>query len=197
MNPLPTAESLVAKLSAVGIALPVGTVRVGAFGDSPALSAALLALIRLGHKRAGTGLLWAYEADGESIPVIGEVEIVVDHHNEPSIVTRTTNVQVIPFAAVTAEYAAIEGEGDGSLAYWREAHWAFFSRECQQLGRTPDESMLVVCGIFEVLDVLSTEHYSATRLAEFDAAEKELSNFFAADATAVGLDSRLRGNAIT
>ena len=194
MNDLPTAESLVAKLSALGILLPIGTVRVSAYGDSPALSEALLALIRVGRKRAGTGLLWAYEAEGEAIPVVGEIEIVIDHRNEPAIVTRVTRVQVIPYAEVTAEYASIEGEGDGSLAYWREAHWAFFSRECQRLGRTPDESMLVVCGVFEVLDVLPVEHYSAARLAEFDAGEKDLANFFVAETTAVGLDSRLRVN---
>lgn len=194
MNDLPTAASLVAKLSALGILLPIGTVRVSAYGDSPALSEALLALIRVGRKRAGTGLLWAYEAEGEAIPVVGEIEIVVDHRNEPAIVTRTTSVQVIPYAEVSAEYAAIEGEGDGSLVFWREAHWAFFSRECQRLGRKPDESMLVVCGVFEVLDVLPVEHYSAARMAEFDAGEKDLANFFVAETTAVALDSRLRVN---
>ncbi len=154
MIELPTVESLVAKLSSLGINLPNGSVRADGYGDSPALSESLLALIRLGRKRAGTGLLWAYEAEGEAIPVTGDIEIVVDHHNEPAIVTRITNVEVIPYGEVTAEYAAIEGEGDGSLAYWREAHWAFFSRECKRLGRKPDESMLVVCSVFEVLNVL-------------------------------------------
>jgi len=181
MLELPTAESLVAKLMARGITLSAGVVRVGAYGDSPALSEALIALIRLGRKRAGTGLLWAYEAEGEATPVVGEIEIVVDHHNAPALVTRTTSVQVIPYGEVTAEYAAIEGEGDGSLAYWREAHWAFFSRECQRLSRKPDDSMLVVCSVFEVLHALPVEYYSTARVAEFDASEKEVANFFAAD----------------
>jgi len=61
---------------------------------------------------------------------------------------------VAPFAAVTLEYAAIEGEGDSSLEYWREAHWAFFSRECVRVGREASESMPVVCSIFEVLYAL-------------------------------------------
>jgi uncharacterized protein YhfF len=58
---------------------------------------------------------------------------------------------VLPFDEVTAEYAAIEGEGDGSLAYWREAHRAFFGRECERIGRQPVDSMPVVCSIFEVV----------------------------------------------
>ena len=197
MNELPTVKSLVEKLAVLGVTLPAGAVRVSAYGDSPALSEALLALIRLGRKRAGTGLLWAYEADGEAIPVVGEIEIVVDHHNEPAVVTRITNVQVIPYAEVTAEYAAIEGEGDGSLAYWREAHWAFFSSECRRLGCTPNESMLVVCIVFEVLHVLPVEYYSSARIAEFEMGEKNLANFFAADGAALGLDLRLRRKDIT
>ena len=157
MLKLPNAELLIAQLGARGISLPSGSVRVDGYGDSPELSEQLLDLIRSGRKRAGTGLFWAYEADGESIPTTGDIEIVVDHRNEPALVTRIVSVQVIPYGEVTAEYAAVEGEGDGSLAYWREAHWAFFSRECQRLGRTPDDSMRVVCSVFEVLHTLVVE----------------------------------------
>ena len=50
---------------------------------------------------------------------------------------------------------AIEGEGDGSLAYWCEGHWAFFTRECQRIGRVPVETMPMVCTVFELLAVLA------------------------------------------
>jgi len=141
----------------MGVEVPCGTVRVDGYGDSPELSASLLELIRAGQKRAGTSLLWMYEAENEALPEIGQVEIVVDHRNEPALVTRITQVQVVPYCEVTAEYAAIEGEGDGSLEYWRRAHWAFFSRECRRMGREPAESMPVVCSVFEVLNVLPHE----------------------------------------
>ncbi len=75
--------------------------------------------------------------------------------DEPVLICRNTQVQIVPFNEVTAEYAAIEGEGDGSLAYWREAHWAFFSRECQRIGRVPVETMPVVCTVFELLTVVA------------------------------------------
>ncbi len=74
--------------------------------------------------------------------------------NEPALITRLTEVSVVPFGEVTAEYAAIEGEGDGSLEYWRRGHWAFFTRECHLLGREPLETMPVVCCVFEVLALL-------------------------------------------
>ena len=72
----------------------------------------------------------------------------------PALITRITSVAVVPYAEVTPEYAAIEGEGDGSLAYWRDAHWAFFSRECARIGRAPSEAMPVVCSVFEVLAIV-------------------------------------------
>jgi uncharacterized protein YhfF len=154
MEPLPKVEDLAPKLKGCGIDLPAGVVRVGAFGDSAALSEELLALIRAGRKRGGASLLWAHESDSEPVPNVGDTEIVVSHLNAPSLVTRITEVQVLPFNQVSAQFAAREGEGDGSLEYWRNAHWAFFSRECRRIGRVPNETMPVVCSSFEVLHVV-------------------------------------------
>jgi len=154
MVPLPSPSAVLSKLAAMGVAVPSGPVRVSAYGDPPGLSCELIGLICSGHKRAGTSLLWAMEAENESTPSVGEIEVVVSHRNEPAVITRITKVQVVPYGEVTAEYAAIEGEGDGSLEYWRKAHWEFFSRECERIGRQPTDSMPVVCSVFEVLHVL-------------------------------------------
>jgi uncharacterized protein YhfF len=153
----PSIKSLIARLKAHGITLPPGPVHADGYGDSPELSESLLELIRIGRKRAGTGLLWAYEHDGEHIAKAGDIEIVIDHLHQPVAVTRIVTSEVVPFNGVTAEYAAIEGEGDGSLEYWRKAHWAFFSRECKRIGRAPRESMPVVCSVFEVLNVVPAQ----------------------------------------
>ena len=151
---LPSVESLVAQLTAAGIHLPAVPMHVGSFGDSPELSDELLSLIRAGRKRAGTSLMWAHEAEGEAVPQVGDIELVVDHRKELALVTQVTRVEVKPYREVDSAYAAIEGEGDGSLEYWREAHWAFFSRECERLGREPSEAMPVVCCVFRLLHVL-------------------------------------------
>ena len=154
MEPLPKVEDLIPRLRCHGIEIPIGAVRVGAFGDSPELSEELLSLIRRGLKRGGASLAWVHEADAEPIPSVGEIEIVVNHLNAPSIVTRTTSVEIVPFNRVSAQFAACEGEGDRTLDYWRKEHWAFFSRECQRIGRRPRETKPVVCSSFEVLNVV-------------------------------------------
>ena len=150
----PSLEAVLAKLAAHGIAFPPGRVGLDTYGDSSELSRELVALIRDGRKRAGTSLLWAHEHEGEPLPELGDVDVVVDHAGEPVVVTRVTSVFVVPFGEVDAAYAAIEGEGDGSLAHWRAAHWHFFGRECARIGRAPAQDMPVVCCAFEVLAVV-------------------------------------------
>ena len=154
MQPLPPVEAMISELAARGIALPSGPVRVDGYGDSVELSTELLDLIRSGRKRAGTGLVWAYDHDREPIAKSGDIEVVVDHLNRPALVTRIVSSETVAFNEVSAEYAATEGEGDGSLEYWRKGHWNFFSRECRRIGREPTETLPVICNVFEVLHVV-------------------------------------------
>ncbi len=154
MTALPSLETVIAKLRDLGIALPGDNVHLDTYGDSEAQSRELIELTCTGQKRAGTSLLWTHERDDEPIPRPGDIAIVLDHRNEPVLVTRPIQVDVVPYCDVTAEYAACEGEGDGSLDYWREVHWAFFSRECVRIGRTVDLSMPLVCCRFEVLTIV-------------------------------------------
>ena len=158
--PLPSIAAVRCMLKEHGVLLPSDHVRVDTYRDSETLSNELISLIRSGHKRAGTGLLWQHEHVNEPVAQVGEIEVVVNYAGIPSVVTRTVSTEVVAFNEVTAQYATTEGEGDGSLQHWRRAHWAYFSRECERIGRAPNESMLVVCSVFEVLHVLP-EHPAA------------------------------------
>jgi uncharacterized protein YhfF len=152
--PLPPLGELVAALRELGYELPPGPVRADGYGDTPALSRELLDLIRYGDKRGGTSLLWGMQVRGETVPAVGDIEIVIDHLGQPALVTRVTRVEVLPFENVGAEFAASEGDGDRSLASWRRDHWAYFSRECAQIGRVPTLTMPCVCSNFELLHVV-------------------------------------------
>lgn len=121
------------------------------FCDNESDANELVDLVLAGTKRATAGLLWSYEAEREPLPVVGDLSIVTDWEGRARCVIRTTSVEVVPFEAVTPEFAAIEGEGDGSLDYWREAHAAAFTRELVGAGQTFEPSMPVVCERFEVV----------------------------------------------
>lgn len=148
-------RQLVEELHEHGIYLPDGDVRIGSFGDSEALSNALILRIAAGIKRATCSLLWSWEFEDDALPKAGDIEIVLDWHSRPTLVRRAATVEIIPFARVTAAFAASEGEGDLSLSYWQTEHWRFFSEECLRIGRVADESMPLVCETFDVLHVLS------------------------------------------
>ena len=121
------------------------------FGDSPALIDELAQLVLSGHKRATAGAVWSYEASGLGLPRPGLLSIVTDSEDRPLCIIETTQVDVLPFDQVTAEFAAIEGEGDGSLAYWQDAHRAYFTRECERAGRRFSEDLLLACEQFRVM----------------------------------------------
>lgn len=124
---------------------------VGWFGDSAELAGELGELVRQGRKTATAGLLWAWEADQGGPPAVGQREVVVDWAGNPLVVIELTEVRVVPFLDVDAEFARDEGEGDGSLAYWRAAHHSYFGRECARLGKQQREDLPVVCIRFLVV----------------------------------------------
>jgi uncharacterized protein YhfF len=121
------------------------------FDDNQPSADALAALVLTGTKRATAALLWAYEDAGAPLPVAGQLSIVTDFAGQAVCVIETQRIDIVAFEDVTAEFAATEGEGDGSLAFWRRAHEAFFGRECQRIGRSADPRMPVVCERFEVV----------------------------------------------
>jgi uncharacterized protein YhfF len=121
------------------------------FCDNQADADELVELVLAGRKRATASALWSYEAEDEPVPRPGDFSVVTDWSGAARCVIRTVTVEVVPFDRVSADFAAAEGEGDGSLAFWREAHWAAFSREFEAAGRSPALDMPVVCERFEVV----------------------------------------------
>lgn len=121
------------------------------FADSASLADELADLVLRGVKRATAGSLWSYEDQGIRPPQVGDLSIVTDWAGQPLCVIETRSVEIVPFGEVTAEFAAIEGEGDGSLSYWRQAHRRYFERECSRAGRQFSESMMLACEQFAVV----------------------------------------------
>ena len=119
-----------------------------AFGDQPDLLAHLVAT---GEKTATASAYPLYEIDGESLPEVGEYNIILDTNDNAVCITQTTSVTVVPFREVTAEHAWKEGEGDKSLAYWTQVHEAFFTACMEEAGLEFTPDMKVVCEEFTVV----------------------------------------------
>ncbi len=115
------------------------------FGDGPELADELLELILLGRKRA---TCWSAVA-GLKGTVIGGRWVVEDGKGRPRAVLETVDLRQQRFDLVDASFAAAEGEGDLSIAYWRDAHRSYFIKNG---GFTPD--MLLWCERFELIHIL-------------------------------------------
>lgn len=144
------------QLDRLGVRLPRKPRLVGRFGDTAAGCRHLTASLIGGRKRASSSLLWSWQDQGIEPPDNNDVEVVVDWELRPVAAIIYHAPEVRPFRDVEADHAAAEGEGDGSLGQWRLEHWPFFTRECERLGRQPDENMPVLCCRFELLDVFDS-----------------------------------------
>ena len=121
------------------------------FDDNERSANELAELVIAGTKRATAALLWSYDAANKKLPKPGDLSVVTDWQGKPMCIIETNVVTVAPFEEVPENFATAEGEGDKSLRYWREAHWAYFGRECQRIGKEPSLRMPVVCERFAVI----------------------------------------------
>ena len=108
-------------------------------------------LVLRGEKRATAGLKWSYEAEGESLPEVGQLSVITNWDGVPQCIVEVTSVEVMPYNKVSEDFAYEEGEGDKSLVFWRRVHWEFFSLECEEIGKEPTEDMPVVLEKFKIL----------------------------------------------
>ena len=108
----------------------------------------LAALTLSGRKRSTSSSLPVYEKEGTRVPQAGDYSVITNAASEAVCIVQTTRVDIMPFHAVSAEHAALEGEDDGSLSRWREVHEAFFRAEMAACGLSFCENTPIVCERF-------------------------------------------------
>ena len=121
------------------------------FDDNEKDANTLAELVLSGTKKATASLLWTYEVTEKPLPSPGSLSVVTNWEGKPLCVIETDDVQITAYNQVSDAFAATEGEGDGSLDYWRKVHWLCFERECARIDKEPTLEMPVVCETFEVV----------------------------------------------
>lgn len=118
------------------------------FGDSAELADELLELVLIGKK---TATAWA-AAEGDKGVVVGKRWIVKDGQGRSGAILETVELTRRRFGDVDAAFAHDEGEGDRSLAWWREAHRRYFTRRGEF---SPD--MELYCERFRLIEAVKRE----------------------------------------
>ena len=130
-----------------------GSFTAWGFGDDekPELMTRLGLLVREGPKRATTARLDEFDPEADPVPTPGDHSVILDGSGRPLCIIRTRSVEVRPYGEVDEAFAYDYGEGDRTLAWWREHLYAWYARECQIIGREPSWDMPLQCERFEVV----------------------------------------------
>jgi uncharacterized protein YhfF len=121
------------------------------FGGEGQLADELAALVLAGRKKATASLPVEYTSIQAPLPKAGDLSIILDGRGDPVGIIERISVELVPFSEVDAEFAAQEGEGDGSLRYWREAHTWYFGRVCEELGGKLEDTTPILCQRFKLV----------------------------------------------
>ena len=99
---------------------------------------------------ATSSLVREYEVEGDALPAIGDLGIVVDSNEAPPFLIETIDVQVVPLRDVPLSHAIAEGEGFNPVEEWRVGHLRFWS--CSEMQAELGENFAVDDNTFVVLE---------------------------------------------
>ena len=102
-------------------------------------------LVLRGEKTATASAYDLYAVEDEPLPQEGTLDVILDSQNQAVCIVEITKVSVQPFHQVSADHAHKEGEGDKSLAYWRQVHEEVFTEWMSEAGLTftPDSKVVL------------------------------------------------------
>lgn len=121
------------------------------FGSNAKSAAHLASLVLSGVKTATSERVREYEEFGRRPPQPGDFSIVLDGDQIPVCVIETLEAEAVSFAQVDASFAYDYGEGDRSLAWWREHLWNYYVNEGITKGWSVDPSIELWCERFRVV----------------------------------------------
>ena len=121
------------------------------FGAGREMANQCAQLVLDGIKTATSDLIWHIDAKQKPRWHVGDEHVVLDGSWTPVAIIRTTELTERRFCDVDEAFAHDYGEGDRTLAWWREFNFAWYANECRELGIEPTEEMPLLCERFEVV----------------------------------------------
>ena len=139
------------------------------FADPGPLRDELTALALAGTKTTTASILLEMEAEGESVPAPGTLEVMIDSADRPVAVVEILASPVKRLADVDDQHAIDEGEGYANAAEFREDHGAYWNRYLDDLRRligdpefTITDDTLIVCERFRIVATIDPETGAVT-----------------------------------
>jgi uncharacterized protein YhfF len=128
--------------------LPSSVIVVKEFGiDSNVLREKIIN----GTKKAISKLQWEYSDQKKSLPMVGDLSIIVNETGLPFCIVQLSEVRITPFNIVDDDFIIDECLKESTSDYWRQTKREEFSRICSEIGRFVEENMPIICYRFKVL----------------------------------------------
>ncbi|MDH4223855.1 MAG: ASCH domain-containing protein [candidate division Zixibacteria bacterium] len=121
------------------------------FGNRKQLADELAELVRTGIKTATSTLFWEFEHDCEPMPRVGDFTVVTNWEGEPRCIIEIMEVEMKKFSETDEQFAYDYGEGERTLAWWKEDMSQYYTKLCEKIGKTFSENITLVCERFRVL----------------------------------------------
>lgn len=126
-------------------------ISVESYSDDKELSKEICELILSNEKQATSSLLYWSQNYDVDIAKVNDLEMVIDASGKFYCIVLKTAVKIVAYKDITAEHAFLEGEGDKTLEYYKEAHSHYFYNDLINEDIEFNEDMLVVCEYFKVI----------------------------------------------
>jgi uncharacterized protein YhfF/DNA-binding CsgD family transcriptional regulator len=122
------------------------------FRTPPEVADSLLELMIAGVMRATVGPIHIFGPGREEpVPEVGGYAVLVDTHDRPQLIWRTTGISVGPLSSVSDGFIWQSGEGNGVREDWLAQVGSNFSRNAKQYGF---EMHADIETVFETLEVV-------------------------------------------
>lgn len=118
-------------------------------GATPEAADRGVELVLSGAKITTSSPLWDYP-DGR-LPFVGALSLLLDAKGAPHAIVETRRVEIVRFGDVGAGFAQAYGEGDGTLAWFREEIGAWYRRSAERAGERFADDTQVICEWFAVV----------------------------------------------
>lgn len=115
-----------------------------AYAGNAEITDQLIELYLQKKKWAGSGLVEDYQSVGDPLPKVGNYWMLLRSNGEVACLLKTTSVEFFKYQEIPERVAIAEGEGDLSVADWKELHGKFFTPNLEKWGvKNLDEATVI------------------------------------------------------
>jgi uncharacterized protein YhfF len=107
--------------------IDISSLQKWGFAEPGPLRDELTALALAGTKTTTASLLVEYPLLGETVPVAGQLDVLIDSEERPVAIVENLSVRTVRLADVDDQHAIDEGEGYADAAAFRVSHEAYWN----------------------------------------------------------------------